>query len=601
MRSGAMRSGPMRIGERARRLLGLVALAGLAASLTSLTPRRASAQAAAKGALDQLDPSPAGDAFFSLPSADVASRLRVSAQLLASYARDPLVLRRLSGGSTLEWVRDQAVLHAQVSVQAARRFEIDLDMPVTLAVGGTSGGLGNVRVTAPSGAGAGDLRAGVRVALLHQEGWVPAAALTFSLWAPIGAATSFGGAGVIRAQPGVAIGAEYAHFLWGASVGARFQPATPNAVVGSRIAGGAGAALRFAGLTVGPEIFYGVDLGDPRAALVTGTNRVGIEALLGARYRLGPIVLGLGGGPGLGRAVGTPTYRLLASVGGTFDALPDRDDDDAPGHAAGAASAGAGAAPDRPAARPEPPLDTDGDGVPDAEDACPSLPGDATPGAYRRGCPPDRDRDGIFDADDACPDVPGVESPDPARNGCPLDSDGDGIPDDKDACPFDKGPANANPKLNGCPTSVVLEGTQIVILQQVNFETGRDEIKKDSYGLLEQVAAVLAAHPEIARVAVDGHTDGRGADKSNVNLSERRALAVVRWLTSHVVDPKATRPGGIDARRLEARGFGARRPIADNKTDAGRAKNRRVEFQIRRRTDKGEAGWLDGPVEEAPK
>jgi outer membrane protein OmpA-like peptidoglycan-associated protein len=237
---------------------------------------------------------------------------------------------------------------------------------------------------------------------------------------------------------------------------------------------------------------------------------------------------------------------------------------------------------------PPAPLDTDGDGVPDAEDACPSVIGDATPGAYRRGCPPDRDRDGIPDADDRCPDAPGVESTDPAKNGCPLDSDGDGIPDNLDACPREKGDPSPDPKKNGCPGSVRLEGTQIIILQQVNFETGRDEIKKDSFDLLGQVAAVLLQHPEIARLAVDGHTDDRGGDKPNVNLSERRALAVVKWLTNH----------GVDARRLEARGYGARRPIADNKTDAGRARNRRVEFLIRRRTDKGEAGWFDGPIEE---
>jgi outer membrane protein OmpA-like peptidoglycan-associated protein len=280
-------------------------------------------------------------------------------------------------------------------------------------------------------------------------------------------------------------------------------------------------------------------------------------------------------------------------VGGNFDILPVKDADDGAGRGDGASTAGAGTLAQKPLP-PPPPLDTDGDGVPDAEDACPNLVGVSTPGAYRRGCPADRDRDGIFDADDRCPDVPGVESNDPAKNGCPPDSDGDGIPDDKDACPYDKGPASADPKLNGCPTAVVLQGTQIVILQQVNFATARAEIKPSSFPLLQQVAQVIAAHPELARVAVDGHTDNQGLEKNNINLSERRAISVVRWLTDH----------GIDARRLEARGFGPRRPIADNKSDAGRAKNRRVEFQIRRRTEKGEAGWTDGPIEEpkqAPK
>src|SRR6185437_7134945 len=162
------------------------------------------------------------------------------------------------------------------------------------------------------------------------------------------------------------------------------------------------------------------------------------------------------------------------------------------------------------------------------------------------------------------------------------------IPDDKDACPNEKGPPNADPKLNGCPTAVRVEGTQIVILQQVNFDTGKDTIKKDSDDLLGQVAAALQQHPDIARVAVDGHTDNVGGDKPNKTLSEARALAVVRWLIDH----------GVDARRLEARGFGQRRPIADNRNEAGRAKNGRVEFLIRLRTDKGKDGWVDGPIDD---
>jgi OOP family OmpA-OmpF porin len=332
---------------------------------------------------------------------------------------------------------------------------------------------------------------------------------------------------------------------------------------------------------VGPESFFGVNLGDHRDPIFSQTTGHNAEVLLAARYRLGPVVFGLAGGPGVGLGPGTPSYRVLLSVSGSLDALPPGELDDGEG----SGDRGAPVTPPPPPVTP-PPLDTDGDGVPDAEDACPTVVGDATPGAYRRGCPPDRDRDGIPDAEDACPDVPGVPSDDPKRNGCPGDSDGDGIPDDKDACPHDKGPPSEDPKLNGCPTAVRVEGSQIVILQQVNFDTNRATITKDSFTVLEQVAAVLQDHPEIARLAVDGHTDNRGGDAQNKSLSERRAIAVVLWLTEH----------GVDARRLEARGFGQRRPIAANVTTMGRAKNRRVEFLIRRRTELGKAGWVDGPL-----
>jgi outer membrane protein OmpA-like peptidoglycan-associated protein len=137
---------------------------------------------------------------------------------------------------------------------------------------------------------------------------------------------------------------------------------------------------------------------------------------------------------------------------------------------------------------------------------------------------------------------------------------------------------------------VRVEGQQIVILEQINFDTGKATITHDSFRILEQVAAVLEAHPEIARVAVDGHTDNQGGGAPNKVLSEKRAVAVALWLIEH----------GVDARRLEARGFGLRRPIAANVTTMGRAKNRRVEFLIRRRTDKGKAGWVDGPIPDDP-
>ena len=572
------------------RMLDRRAIALLAGLCSLLGAARASAQAAASlssAPLDRFEPAPAGDAFFAVPGADVTGDLRPALGLTWTYARDPLVLHRTSGRTApLHWVDHQMILHAMASLQLFKRVQIDIDFPFTLGQGGTTGTLGGASVVAPSGAALNDVRAGARVALLRQDGGVPAVALAFSAWLPTGDAESFAGGGTARYAPALIVGADYRRFLWSATLGRRFQRERPGALIGSQMFAGAAAAFRWQKLQIGPELKVFAGAGDTVSPLVR--DGAGAEILLGARYGLGPFTLGLGAGPGLGQGVGTPTYRLFASLSWGLDLGPT-------GTGQGAARPGAGdttgtlpAVASRPiSTSPPPPLDTDGDSVADAEDRCPTIVGDASPTAVRRGCPADRDRDGVHDIDDHCPDVAGAASDDPAKNGCPLDTDGDGILDTQDACPAERGNPTTDPKTNGCPDAVRVEGTQIIILQQVSFETARDEIKSDSFDLLGQVASVLTQHPEIARLAVDGHTDTRGAEKANINLSQRRALAVVRWLTEH----------GIDARRLEARGFGPRRPIADNATDAGRARNRRVEFLIKKKTDRGAAGWKDGPVD----
>jgi len=311
-----------------------------------------------------------------------------------------------------------------------------------------------------------------------------------------------------------------------------------------------------------------------------------LEALLGARYRVGFLVFGAAGGPGLTRAPGTPSYRLLASIafsprgeapGEASDASRASTEQIASGSASNAGANG-GLAPD---ARER---DTDGDGVPDAADQCPNIPGEAKAGAQRLGCPPDADGDGIADQDDQCPQVPGPASADPAHHGCPLDTDGDGVLDPVDACVNEKGPATSEPSTSGCPKALRVEGSQIVILQQVTFKTGSDVIEEVSFDLLGQLAHALTEHPEIARLGVDGHTDDVGLTASNLSLSRRRAIAVVRWLVLH----------GVDERRLEARGFGPRRPLVPNTSDEARTKNRRVEFTIVKRTTRGSEGWADG-------
>lgn len=578
---GSAPKAPVHVGGSAPKPPWAAILAVAAISASSAVSKVA--VAAGPGApLDRLEPAPAADPFFAVPSADVTGGLRLGASFAWSYAHDPLVLSSTRpGGKEVAWVDHQLVLHTLLSLEVARRLKLELDVPVTLHQGGESGTVGGTSVVAPRAASFNDVRAGARVALLKQSGLVPAAALSFTVWLPSGDPSQFSGSASARFAPAITLGADYGRWLWTVNVGRRLQPESSDLLIGSQTFGGAAAAVRFAGFQVGPELFFSADAGDSPTKIAT--RSVGAEGLLAARYAFGPFVAGLGGGPGFARSVGTPTYRLFASIAYSIDFMPGLGGGDD-----GRSKDGERAA-KPPPAKPPPaaPPDRDGDTVPDAEDACPTIVGDARRDAPRRGCPPDRDRDGIFDVDDRCPDVPGVASADPEKNGCPADTDGDGILDADDACPRERGVATKDPRTHGCPPAVRIEGSQIVILQQVNFETGKDEIKQDSFDLLGQVAAVMKDHPEIARVAVDGHTDNVGAEKANINLSQRRALAVLKWLTDH----------GVDARRLEARGFGPRRPIADNKSDAARAKNRRVEFQIRKRTPDGEAGWRDGPID----
>lgn len=201
--------------------------------------------------------------------------------------------------------------------------------------------------------------------------------------------------------------------------------------------------------------------------------------------------------------------------------------------------------------------DRDGDGVPDADDRCPDQPGSSN----TFGCP-DRDGDGVPDADDRCPDEFGPA----VLAGCP-DRDGDGVADRDDRCP-DKPGTVAN---FGCPE--VSRADQELLeaaMRNVQFATNSATLLPSSYAVLDQLANLMARYPE-HRLIISGHTDSVGDDKFNLDLSKRRAKACYDYLVSK----------GVEAHRMAHEGYGETRPIADNSTEAGRAKNRRVEFELR--------------------
>ncbi len=204
--------------------------------------------------------------------------------------------------------------------------------------------------------------------------------------------------------------------------------------------------------------------------------------------------------------------------------------------------------------------DTDGDGIFDFLDGCPEVFGPEE----NNGCPwPDTDGDGILDKDDACPNNPG-----PVENqGCPyIDTDGDGVLDKDDACPNTPGPVENQ----GCP---VIEAEVQEILKtafdNLEFKSGKDVIKNESFESLDALAEVLVKKPEW-KLQIAGHTDNTGSAQSNLILSKKRANAVKKYLSSK----------GVDASRLSVLYFGEADPIADNNTAEGRQKNRRVEMTI---------------------
>jgi OmpA-OmpF porin, OOP family len=203
--------------------------------------------------------------------------------------------------------------------------------------------------------------------------------------------------------------------------------------------------------------------------------------------------------------------------------------------------------------------DTDGDGIKDADDRCPDQRGTADNG----GCPlNDRDRDGVLDEADACPDAAGPSS----TNGCP-DTDGDGVADNKDKCPTQAGTAAAE----GCPELAAADKKILdAAIYGVQFESGKSAIKNNSLAILDQVADVMQRYPAY-NLTISGHTDSAGNDAANQRLSENRAKACYDYLVSK----------GIAPARMSHTGYGESRPVADNATADGKAKNRRVEFSLK--------------------
>ena len=210
------------------------------------------------------------------------------------------------------------------------------------------------------------------------------------------------------------------------------------------------------------------------------------------------------------------------------------------------------------------PLDSDGDGVMDDKDKCPGTPKGMP--VDKDGCPKDTDGDGVPDYKDKCPGTPKAAIGYVDENGCPRDTDGDGVPDYKDDCPTVKGVKENR----GCP-AVKKEVLKVFkqALHGIQFDSGKATIKPVSFGILNMVVDIMRNNPEYSLI-IAGHTDSQGNDDFNMTLSDKRAAAVRQYLIDK----------GVSSDRLQSKGYGETKPVATNKTAAGRAQNRRVEFTV---------------------
>ena len=599
------------------------ATAALAAVLLSVPTAHAQESLPTSFQVEQFEPLHAqGTNALNLAKSEVLNELTPSFGVFVHYVDDPLELVDEDGVTQARVVGSQLKAELWAALGLFGIADLGLVMPLVLTQSGDASSF--FENAAISGFTTSDLRIVPKLRVLDPESAAGVGiALMGTVWVPTGDDGSFNSEGTVRGEPRLVVDYTIADVVvLFANAGFQFRPTTQarNYTSGDTVRWGAGVdAALGGGVSAIATIFgaSGIEAGrNPVDLATTAANDRAhpIEADLAFQYALpANLVASLGGGLGLNSSVGAPDYRVFASFGYTprvvdtdGDGLLDPDD----------------GCPEEPEdvddfedsdGCPDP--DNDGDGILDPSDQCPMEAEDADGFEDADGCPdPDNDADGIPDVEDRCPNEPGV----PEKQGCPLtDADGDGILDDvdkcpnepedvdthqdedgcpdpdndgdgfldpDDKCPFEPETINGNQDDDGCPdegkSKVRVTKTKIEILEKVFFDTNKDTIKPVSYDVLNQVALVLKSYPKITLVRVEGYTDSRGSDAHNLDLSQRRANSVRQYLIAQ----------GIDENRLVAKGYGEELPIADNKTAAGREKNRRVEFLIRE---------VDGkPVEE---
>ena len=542
--------------------LGAAALAAVA-----LAPSVAAAQASTFY-LDRLFMAGAPNDGIGIWRPEVAEKTRFFGQLGLGFSLNPFRNENHledRAGRLSNAVDTQTNLYLNAGVELLNRVQVQIAFPAILAQTTNDTaliGAGSNSVSAQTSAPM-DLRLEARVVVFRSDSRAFRAGLNAVIFAPSGNEDSWGGDGKASGSLGIALDYDFKSFYVDLNTGVHFRPTSTlnDFKVGNEWRYGLGVfiPLRDNTFRLGASLFGTASI-EPDVAF--GSDNSTLEWLAEARMSLDEKKrLYVSGGGGTRLTPGyAPDFRLVATVGYSFpieDTVPK-------------------SPPRKFRVEEIRSADTDKDGLPDDIDLCPTEPEDHKPPNADDGCPapPDRDGDGNPDSTDKCPDQPEDFDKIDDADGCPeADFDEDGVGDAVDACPKEPGEPSAEKDKNGCPVFIQrVEGSnEITILKQVQFGTGSAKILSNSFKILDEVVKLMTVNKDIKLVAIEGHTDNKGSDKMNEKLSDDRAHSVRQY----IIDK------GIHPDRLTAKGYGPYKPIADNKTDDGRQKNRRVEFHIR--------------------
>lgn len=577
--------------------------------------------------IERYEPTFAGESTFGVERPWYSGERWFAADFTLDEGHNPAWIGVNRGGGHGA-IDDQLVGHLNLAASFLNRFLFGISLQETLYEGGSLvNGAQPLQGSHNGGTAFGDPRISGMLRLFGHADWSPISMhIGADVWIPrVGDANQQGhdGDASARVMPKLVLAGRVARaFRWSFNFGYYWRddakitslPTDIKNIVGDEVRVGIelGYTTRNNRFNIGPEIWFSSHALNDKFFYKQYTS---LEILASVHYLIADMFrIGFGIGGAAQQDIGTPQLRALfrlayapvrkraaakvVIIDTDKDGIPDSED---------ACPAVPGVRTDDPKTNgcPPPPPDRDHDGFLDSEDLCPDEPAGDHPDPKRKGCPAkDSDGDGVYDYEDQCPDTPAGPHPDPAKKGCPaIDSDGDGFFDYEDECPQVPAGAHPDPAHKGCPKPDRDHDTVPDDVDACPDKPGApnpDPKKNGCPGLVEVKNGVIVIFQPVFFATGKDKILAKSYPVLNAVADALKAEPEIKKImieghtdnvgkaskNMELSDRRARSvltylvQHGIASERLDSQGYGDSKPVADNKTKKGKAANRRVEFHI---------------------